>query len=58
MRLSITIRKPFTDQTPIGTLTNMGTFTGFDSHGFAHFCKNGNEGWAGPATFIFIQIIP
>lgn len=50
-------RQPFTTETPIGTLTNKGIFTGFDANGFAHFLKDGRKGWAGSATFIFIQVI-
>ena len=50
-------RTPFTTETPIGAETNKGIFTGFDAAGFAHFLKDGRKGWAGPETFIFIQVI-
>ena len=47
----------FSLETPVGSITNMGTFIGFDAKGFAHFVRdNGARGWAGSGTFHFIQI--
>jgi hypothetical protein len=51
-------RLPFTTETPVGTLTNKGTFVGFDAYGFAHFTRpDGRKGWAGPAALGFVQVI-
>ena len=47
---------PFSTETPVGSLTNFGIFTGFKD-GFAYFMKNGREGWAGCKTFHFIQVL-
>lgn len=53
-----TTRLPFTTETPVGTITNMGTFTGFDEAGYAHFVRpDGRKGWSGPAAFTFIQVL-
>lgn len=47
---------PFSTETPVGSLTNFGIFTGFKD-GFAYFLKDGREGWAGSKTFHFIQVL-
>ena len=50
-------RTPFTTQTPIGALTNFGTFVGFDEKGFAHFVNDGRKGWVGSLAFNIVQVI-
>jgi hypothetical protein len=47
----------FNTETPVGAITNMGLFIGFDAEGIAHFVRdNGAKGWAGVDTFHFVQI--
>jgi len=47
----------FNTETPVGAITNMGIFIGFDAQGIAHFVRdNGAKGWAGADTFHFVQI--